>query len=145
MIGADAVDADPAQRAIAASLLGELPAPFRARILAGALSVELPAGGTIYRDEEDPRCLLIITGLVRVLLSAPDGRTLTIRYARAGELLGIPTIVGGPLQFVGIGLRYALEGRRHREPFLGGLRSEHVSECRLSGRSALWRGDRQAK
>ena len=97
MIGADAVDADPTQRAIAASLLGELPAPFRARILAESLSVELPAGGTIYRDEEDPRCLLIITGLVRVLLSAPDSRTLTIRYARAGELLGIPTIVGGPV------------------------------------------------
>jgi CRP/FNR family cyclic AMP-dependent transcriptional regulator len=97
VIGTDAVASDPAQRAIAASLLGELPAPFRARILAGALPVELPAGGTIYRDESAPRVVLVTTGLVRVYLSAPDGRTLTIRYARAGELLGIPTIIGGPV------------------------------------------------
>ena len=100
MTGADAPNAvasDPAQREIAANLLGELPAPLRARILADALPVELPAGGTIYRDEGDPRCLLIVAGLVRVVVSAPDGRTLTIRYARAGELLGVPTIIGGPV------------------------------------------------
>src|SRR5215208_3554047 len=78
-------------------MLGELPAPFRARILADALPVELPAGGTIYRDENAARVVLVVSGLVRVFLSAPDGRTLTIRYARAGELLGIPTIVGGPV------------------------------------------------
>jgi CRP/FNR family transcriptional regulator, cyclic AMP receptor protein len=98
--GADAPDAvasDPVQRAIAASLLGELPAPFRARILADALPVGLPAGGTIYRDESAARVALVVTGLVRVVVSAPDGRTLTIRYARAGELLGVPTIVGGPV------------------------------------------------
>jgi CRP/FNR family transcriptional regulator len=94
---ADAVSSDPAQRAIASSLLGELPAPLRARLLADALPVELPVGGTIYRDERAARVALVVTGLVRVVVSAPDGRTLTIRYARAGELLGIPTIVGGPV------------------------------------------------
>jgi CRP/FNR family transcriptional regulator len=40
--------------------------------------------------------MLVVSGLVRVFLSAPDGRTLTIRYAGASELLGAPVIVGGP-------------------------------------------------
>jgi CRP/FNR family transcriptional regulator, cyclic AMP receptor protein len=97
----DGAAPDPAQRAIAASLLAGLPAPLRARVLTGALPVDLPAGGAIYRDEEDPRCFLIVAGLVRIVLSAPDGRTLTIRYARAGELLGVPTIIGGPVPVSG--------------------------------------------
>jgi len=97
----DAVTPDPVQRAIASSLLSELPAPLRAQVLADALPVELPAGGTIYREEGDPRCLLIVAGLVRVVVSAPDGRSLTIRYARSGELLGIPTIIGGPVPVSG--------------------------------------------
>jgi CRP/FNR family transcriptional regulator, cyclic AMP receptor protein len=92
---------DPVQQAIAASLLAELPASLRDRVLADTLPIELPAGGTIYRDAGDPRCLLVVAGLVRVVASAPDGRTLTIRYARAGELLGVPTIIGGPVPVSG--------------------------------------------
>jgi CRP/FNR family transcriptional regulator len=84
------------QRAIAASRLADLSPSLRERVLVGAFPIELPAGGTIYRDDDEPRCALVVTGLVRVILSALNGRTLTIRYARAGELLGVPTIVGGP-------------------------------------------------
>lgn len=91
-----ATAADPIQRAIAASLLAEFPPPLRDRVLAGALPVEIPAGSTIYRDEDEPRGALVVAGLVRVVLSSPDGRTVTVRYARAGELLGVPTVVGGP-------------------------------------------------
>jgi CRP/FNR family transcriptional regulator, cyclic AMP receptor protein len=96
-----AVTLDLAQRAIASSLLSELPEPLRARVLADALPVELPAGGTIYREEGDPRCVLITAGLVRIVVSAPDGRSLTIRYAGAGELLGVPTLIGGPVPVSG--------------------------------------------
>jgi CRP/FNR family transcriptional regulator len=38
----------------------------------------------------------MITGLIRVYMTAPDGRQITVRYAREGELLGIAAIVGGP-------------------------------------------------
>ncbi len=99
MTGADAsfVAADgPAARAVAASALAGLPPPLRQRVLADALLVDVPAGSTIYRDEDDPRCLLVVAGLVRLVLSAPDGRTLTVAYGRAGELLGAATVVGGP-------------------------------------------------
>jgi CRP/FNR family transcriptional regulator len=61
------------------------------------MPIEVPAGGIIYRDEDEPRCGLVVVGLVRVFLSAPDGRTVTVRYARTGELLGVPAIIGGPV------------------------------------------------
>ncbi|MGA7673196.1 MAG: Crp/Fnr family transcriptional regulator [Nitrolancea sp.] len=88
------------QDAISASLLAELPASLRDHLLADALPVDLPAGSTIYRADDPARCALVITGLIRVILLAPDGRTVTVRYARFGELLGVPTIVGGPLSVV---------------------------------------------
>jgi CRP/FNR family cyclic AMP-dependent transcriptional regulator len=87
---------DVVQRAIVASRLADLSPSLRERVLAGAFPIQLPAGGSIYRDDDEPRCALVVTGLVRVILSALDGRALTIRYARAGELLGVPTIIGGP-------------------------------------------------
>jgi CRP/FNR family transcriptional regulator, cyclic AMP receptor protein len=87
---------DPVQRAIDASVLAALPPALRGRLLADALSLDLPAGATIYRDQDEPRGMLVVSGLVRIFLSAPDGRTLTIRYAGASELLGAPVIVGGP-------------------------------------------------
>jgi CRP/FNR family cyclic AMP-dependent transcriptional regulator len=86
----------PTARAIAASMLAELPPRLRQRVLDDALLVDVPAGSTIYRDEDDPRCILVVAGLVRVVLSAPDGRSLTVAYARVGALLGVATIVVGP-------------------------------------------------
>jgi CRP/FNR family transcriptional regulator len=86
----------PEEAAIAASLLVELSPTLRERMLTDALTVDLPLGSTIYRDGEDARCMLVVSGLIRVLLLAPDGRTVTVRYARTGELLGVPTVVGGP-------------------------------------------------
>jgi CRP/FNR family cyclic AMP-dependent transcriptional regulator len=82
--------------AVAASTLGELPSPLRRQVLADALPVDVPAGSTVYRDADDPRCLLVVAGLVRIVVSAPDGRTLTVAYARAGDLLGVATVVAGP-------------------------------------------------
>src|SRR4029453_15713483 len=38
--------------------------------------------------DEDPYLELVITGVIRVFVTAPDGRTMTIRYCRSGELLG---------------------------------------------------------
>ncbi len=85
------------EQALAGSILGCLPPDLRSRLVAGALPVEVPAGGVIYRDEDGPRCGIVVAGLVRVYLSAPDGRTVTVRYARAGELLGGPVVIGGPV------------------------------------------------
>ena len=126
----------PVAQAAAASALAGLPPPLRRRVLADALLVDVPAGGTVYRDDDDPRCLLVVAGLVRVVLSAPDGRTLTVAYARAGELLGAATVVAGPAP---VGAQMVTDARllllRTRtlahlgqtEPAVGWLLAQHIA------------------
>jgi CRP/FNR family transcriptional regulator len=41
---------------------------------------------------------LVVAGLIRVYLTSIDGRQLTVRYARQGSVLGVPTVVVGPVQ-----------------------------------------------
>jgi CRP/FNR family cyclic AMP-dependent transcriptional regulator len=88
---------DRRQQAIAASLLATFSSASRDQLLADALSIEVPAGSILYRDDDEPRCALVVSGVVRVFLSAPDGRAVTVRYARSGDLLGVPAIVAGPM------------------------------------------------
>jgi CRP-like cAMP-binding protein len=40
--------------------------------------------------------MLVVGGLLRVYMSFPEGRQVTIRYARPGDVLGIAVLVGGP-------------------------------------------------
>lgn len=82
--------------AIAKSALAEFPPALRETLIQDAVPVEFPAGITAYYEEDEPRCSLVITGLIRVYMTSPDGRQITVRYARAGDLLGIAAIVGGP-------------------------------------------------
>ena len=75
--------------ALAASALGAVPADLMARLLEGARVVEVPGGSTFRREAEPGRHLeLVVAGLLRIYLMAPDGRTLTIRYCRVGSVMG---------------------------------------------------------
>jgi CRP/FNR family cyclic AMP-dependent transcriptional regulator len=78
------------------SLLGKFPSRLRENLLREGIPVDLPAGTTLYYEEDEPRCGLILDGLVRVYMTSPEGREITVRYARRGELIGIAAIVGGP-------------------------------------------------
>jgi CRP/FNR family transcriptional regulator, cyclic AMP receptor protein len=51
----------------------------------------------LYYEADAPRCGLVLAGLLRVYMTSPDGRQITIRYACAGDLTGIAAIVGGHL------------------------------------------------
>jgi CRP/FNR family cyclic AMP-dependent transcriptional regulator len=88
---------DPTERAVAMSFLAALPTEAADRLLADAVTLDVPAGGVVYRDEEAPRSGLVVSGLVRVYLTSIEGRQLTVRYARAGAGLGVPTAVAGPV------------------------------------------------
>ena len=78
------------------SVIDALSAAARARIVEAAIEVDVPAGGIVYRENGRPRCVLVLEGLLRVYMTASDGRQVTIRYTREGSLLGIATAVGGP-------------------------------------------------
>ncbi len=94
MTAAPAISSDAALRdAVAASHLASLPMSTLERVLADATSLRAPAGSTLRR-EGDPgaHVELVISGLIRIYVAAPDGRTLTIRYARPGALMGVVSL-----------------------------------------------------
>jgi CRP/FNR family transcriptional regulator len=88
---------EPVRAAIAASRLHGLPPDVLAHLLAGARRCTVAAGRTLHRVGEDERHVeLVVDGLVRVHASAPDGRTLTVRYCRRGALMGILSLYAEP-------------------------------------------------
>jgi CRP/FNR family transcriptional regulator len=88
--------APQAQPEIQSGFLSTLPATAALRLLEDALRIDVPAGGTVYRDEEQPRAIVVRHGLLRVFRSSQDGRQVTIRYARDGDVLGLLLVLGGP-------------------------------------------------
>jgi CRP/FNR family transcriptional regulator len=82
--------------ALARSFLAELPAELVGELLAQGERADYPAGTTVYRAGDDPQAALVVRGLIRVYLSSPGGRQVTVRYARPGDVLGIAVLVGGP-------------------------------------------------
>jgi CRP/FNR family transcriptional regulator, cyclic AMP receptor protein len=82
--------------AVAGSFLGKLPPEVVAALVESGELTDYPAGSTIYREGSFPRTLLVVRGLLRVYMTAPEGRQVTVRYARAGDVLGIAVMVGGP-------------------------------------------------
>ena len=82
--------------ALAHSFLADLPPELVGRLRAEGERADYPAGATVYRANSDPRAALVVAGLLRVYLTSPEGRQVTVRYARPGDVLGIAVLVGGP-------------------------------------------------
>ena len=82
--------------ALARSFLAELPAELAGSLRAEGERADYPAGTTLYRAGGDPQAALVVAGLLRVFLSSAEGRQVTVRYARPGDVLGIAVLVGGP-------------------------------------------------
>jgi CRP/FNR family transcriptional regulator len=61
----------------------------------GSDQTRIRAGDLIFRAGEVPTIGLIRAGLVRVYIRTHAGRQLTIRYARAGDLIGLAPLLGG--------------------------------------------------
>lgn len=77
------------RRAIAASRLAAVPDGTLDGVVADARHAVVPAGGVLHWEGDDTAHLeLVVAGVVRVRVTAPDGRTMTVRYCRRGALLG---------------------------------------------------------
>jgi CRP/FNR family cyclic AMP-dependent transcriptional regulator len=84
---------DDARTAIAASTLGGLPQGVIAELTDGATRLRIAARSTVHHEGEDsPHLELVLAGLIRVQVSAADGRMMTVRYCRSGALLGVATL-----------------------------------------------------
>jgi CRP/FNR family cyclic AMP-dependent transcriptional regulator len=75
--------------------LGTLPPAAADELLADALEIDVPAGGEVYQSDEQPRAILVRQGLLRLYGSSVDGREVSIRYARTGDVLGLALVLGG--------------------------------------------------
>src|SRR5215831_2658707 len=82
--------------ALAGSFLAGLPPGLVGRLRDEGERADYPAGTTVYRAGSDPRAALVVRGLLRVFLTSAEGRQVTVRYARPGDVLGIAVLVGGP-------------------------------------------------
>ena len=78
------------------AVLDALPEQALARVLSHGLELEVPRGGTLYREGGAPRCVLVRSGLIRVYMQSAAGRQVTVRYARPNDLLGVAAAVAGP-------------------------------------------------
>lgn len=78
-----------ARAAVAASRLAALPPDVAAALAAEARTLRIDGGSVVHREGHDSAHLeLVLSGVVRVYVGAPDGRTMTVRYCRAGALIG---------------------------------------------------------
>ncbi|UNK46873.1 Crp/Fnr family transcriptional regulator [Arthrobacter sulfonylureivorans] len=83
----------PALQAIAASQLGGLPEPLLGDLFADSTRGRVPAGTLTHREgDSDPHLELMVSGLLKFYATAPDGRTITVRYCRRGSLMGVVSL-----------------------------------------------------
>jgi CRP/FNR family transcriptional regulator, cyclic AMP receptor protein len=72
-----------------ASSLRSLPEASRDGLLRGARLLDFARGEKSHPEGVIPDPALVVRGLLRVFINAPDGRQITVRYVRAGELIAI--------------------------------------------------------
>jgi CRP/FNR family transcriptional regulator, cyclic AMP receptor protein len=82
--------------ALRRSFLADLPAELAGRLRDEGELTDYPAGTIVYRAGSEPQAALVVGGLLRVYLMSVEGRQVTVRYARPGDVLGIAVLVGGP-------------------------------------------------
>jgi CRP-like cAMP-binding protein len=88
---------DDARAAIEASHLRTLSSEAIARLAVDASRLPVPPGSTIHREGDRSAHLeLVVSGLMRVYVTAPDGRTMTVRYCRPGALIGAVSLFASP-------------------------------------------------
>src|ERR1700694_1771115 len=71
--------------------LARLSPELAADLISSAPLVHYPAGSARAPARDAPRAAIVVSGVVRVFLPTADGRQVTIRYAKAGDLVGNPT------------------------------------------------------
>jgi CRP/FNR family transcriptional regulator len=85
-----------AEDSLRGGFLSTLPPAAAERLLADGIRISVPAGSMVYRDDESPRVIVVVSGLFRVFLSSADGRQVTVRYVRSGDVAGLALVLGGP-------------------------------------------------
>lgn len=78
--------------ALARSHFGALPEDVLAQLASAAVRLEVPAGTELIPPGTVPRLLLMIAGVAKTYLIAPNGRQATVRYARGGDIAAATSV-----------------------------------------------------
>jgi CRP/FNR family cyclic AMP-dependent transcriptional regulator len=82
--------------AVRASFLGQLSEEVQKDLLARSRELVVAPKKVLYAESprtDSPHLLLVLDGLVRVFRTSRSGRELTLRHARAGDILGLPSVI----------------------------------------------------
>lgn len=99
------------------------------QLLEGGTVVQAAPGDALFRIGETPQPAAILSGIIRVFTLTPTGRRVIIRYAEAGELIGLVPRLGGS---------DAWEARAVNSASAAVLTLEHIETIGRRQPEALW-------
>ena len=107
-------------------LFCNLPSPALQRLAAITSASSYPKGATLFVEGQVPRGVFILcSGRVKLSTTSADGRTLIVRIADQGEVLGLPaTVTGKPYELTAEVIEPTQANFIARQDFLNFLR-EH--------------------
>lgn len=79
-----------------AGFLFDLPEAQADHLLAESIRLDVPTGAVIYREGDAARCFVVVRGLLRAFVSSRDGRQVTFRYGKSGDVMGLASVIGDP-------------------------------------------------
>ena len=108
-----------------AGFLCSLSPEARKALAAIAYMATYPDGSTLFSEQETPRgVFVLLRGRVKVTMTSAEGKTLILRIARPGDVLGLSAVINGqPHQATAETLENCQFCFVKRESFLGFLRA----------------------
>jgi CRP/FNR family transcriptional regulator, cyclic AMP receptor protein len=115
-------------------LFCNLPPPAVQRLAAITSAATYPKGATLFVEGQSPRGVFVLcSGRVKLSTSSADGKTLILRIAAPGEVLGLPaTIAGKPYELTADVIEPAQANFISREDFLLFLREHGEAALRVA-------------
>jgi len=94
-------------------------------------SASYPAGAVLFLEKQDPRgAFVLCAGEVKLSISSSGGKTLILRIAKPGEILGLmATLSGSPYEVTAETLRPCQVAYVRRDDFLA-LVAKHPEVCK---------------
>ena len=104
------------------------------RLAAITSAAAYPKGATLFVEGQSPRGVFVIcSGLVKLSTSSADGRSLILRIAESGEVLGLPAAVTGkPYELTADVIEPTQANFITREDFLRFLREHGEAALRVA-------------
>ena len=115
-------------------LFCNLPTPAVQRLAAITSPSSYPKGATLFVEGQGPRGVFILcSGRVKLSTSSEDGKTLIVRIADPGEVLGLPaTVTGKPYELTGEVIEPTQANFIPRQEFLNFLREYGEAALRVA-------------